>query len=171
MAILLVLSLIVASPEILPARECAEIFGSEDEVLENRALRESRLNFVIDSGAHVAVDHSYVWSEPVQIEIRGLELIDTSSKSTALVSFLPSREDIDCDDSLYSLSVDDSLGPDGRVLSVLEHGLLIEIDGRLCYLLAEDRDPIDFRISWTSRFGVPRRTTLSKPSTTRRRKN
>jgi hypothetical protein len=162
---------LAASEDILSARDCAEVFGDESAVSENRELRERRLNFIIDSGEDVLLDHSHRWADPKPVEIRSLEVIETSTDaSTAWVEFYPSQEQIECEDGVYALSVDDSLGPDGRVLAVLRDALLIELDGELWYALPEDGVAPDFRLAWSSRFVLPRTTKLSRPAPVKRRR-
>jgi hypothetical protein len=165
-----VLTLILAaSIDPLSARDCAEVFGDEADVGANRRARESRLNFVIDSGAQVVVDHSFAWSEPTETEIRSLSLVETST-ATALVYFTASEEEIDCPDAFYRISPDDSLGPEGRIVAVLRRGLLIELGEDLYHLPSDGEASPDFRLTWSSRFGIRRPSTPSKPTVTRRRK-
>jgi hypothetical protein len=164
------LLIMASSSDPLPARECAEVFGDQRAVRTNRRAREARLNFVIDLDTHVVVDHSYVWSEPKETEIRNLALVETSTDgSTALVFFAAGEEGIECADGFYRIAVDDSLGPDGQILAVLRRGLLIELDGRLIHLSFDGDASPEFRVAWSSRFGIRRRTTRSKPSPVRRR--
>src|SRR5688572_29573496 len=173
MEVLAAFLLFASLPEVRSARDCDEVFGDELATLENHAARESRLNFIIDSDTDVVVDHSYSWKIATQAEIGSLELVETSTDgSTAYISFLASHEGIDCDDGVYAISVDDSIGPDGRVLAVLRRALLIEMDGRLCYLVPEGGELPRFRITWSSRFGM-RRPSRTQPLSTKpgRRRN
>jgi hypothetical protein len=172
MAVPAMLVLLVALPEVRQARECREVFGDVHTTRENQSERESRLNFVIDSGTDVVVDHSYSWTAPNEAEFRSLELIETSTDaSTAYVSLLASQEDIECDDGVYLVSVDDSLGPGGRVLAVLQRSMLIEMDGRLCYLVPEGETAPRFRVTWSSPFGVRPSRPPARPAKPGRRRN
>ena len=169
MSILFLLASLATSPELHAARDCAAVFGDEETVAENETVREERLNFIVDSGAHVVVDHSYSWSEPESAEIRSFELVDTSTGG-ALAVFGAGDEGFDCADGVYLLSADDSLGPDGRIIAVLQQALLIELEDELFFIVPEGDDPPDFVVAWSSRFGVPRPRTVSPARPVRQRR-
>ncbi len=157
---------------------CPLVFGDDGARAANELERKSVLNFVLEGGSTVVIDHSGDWTTPTPVSIRNVELVDTSTDAhggVARVAFDADAEDVDCESGLYPLEVDDSMGDDGRILAIFDGVVLLELDGVLRYLAAPDARVPRWRVTWSSRYSMTPylaspKSRLVKPRTTRKRR-
>lgn len=140
-----------------PLLACPLVFGDPSVIEANEADREAVLNFVLDLGSTVVIDHSGGWSAPKPVAFRGIDLIDTATIAGAEVAhvfFDAEAEEVPCESGAYELQVDDAMGEDARIVSIVDGILLLEVDGELRYLAQKDASIPRWRVTWSSRYSM-----------------
>ena len=159
-----------SSPAIVatPALECAEIFGDESNLEANRERRHEALEWVIQMSPRVASTDSSAWTEPEPIHFANLSIVQTESSDECepivVVELDNESDSIPCDADLFAVGGDASLGPDIRILAILDDLILVEHENRLAYVLGPDAPQPSFRMVWHAPFSIKQPVSKSASS-------
>ncbi|MBN2496340.1 MAG: hypothetical protein JXR96_17230 [Deltaproteobacteria bacterium] len=137
----------------LGPHDCPALLGDEQSRQENRAFRTSLLSAVSISDHAIGIVHRGDWDTPRRIRFQGLRLVETRSRGEEALGVVELSEEgcvPGCARGAYALRADDALGPQGRVLAVLDGVVLLEHDGELRYLLAAGSPEPVWRMIWRS---------------------
>ncbi|MGF1508681.1 MAG: hypothetical protein ACFB9M_04165 [Myxococcota bacterium] len=137
--------------------ECDALFGDPDVERANETRRRRRLRFTQAGPAYIDIVHIGGWSQPQEIAIRGLTLVDTGfDEDGAPEALVEVEEELGfCEAGTYAIQVDDAIGARGRVLAIYDDVVLLEHDQDLRYVRAQSYvgRPV-FKLSWQSSFAI-----------------
>ena len=157
------------------AAETCELL--QDNATARRANRERRLS-LLESASRGTTDfwvvHHADWTMPQPLSLPHLTLVKTviqpDCTPAAIVSLDVWGDKSDCLSGQYRLQVDDSVGPESRVLAIFDGVVLLEWRGELRYLTSSETAP-EWHMVWHAPWTVfePRLSGSSSAPFSRRR--
>jgi hypothetical protein len=148
-----------------PPAACQWFFGNGRSHELNRERRLHLLEAVERSDTDFWVLQRGDWTLPEPATVEYLTVVKTYSPSSA-APMAAVRLDVpghvsSCKAGWYLIQADDNLGPDTRVLAILDGVVLIEWLGQLRYLSTPDAAPPEWRMAWEAPFTVAHPETSS----------
>ncbi len=143
----------VATDSAVDEEACQAVFGDEADHVENHRMRVQRIESVIQMGDHADILYFEDADEPSIMSIKGMTLVSSSIDDGVAEVRIESEAGLPCDDGVYSVETDQSIGRDAHVVAVLDDVVLVDYDGDLRYL-SVDGAKVDWNLIWRSRFSI-----------------
>jgi len=148
------------SAQILDPRSCPALFGDAASVSRVNAWRKAEIA-EIASGEVLTIIHGVAaWRELVVHRRQGIRVVETAFLDVegaaradapfALLEVTAQALPAGCTSGVYAVSADDMLGDRGLVVHVDARGALVELDGRIGWLLAPATRAPRTRLVWAS---------------------
>lgn len=139
-----------AAASLRPVSDCPALFGRAERRAENARARQ-RIYWVQEQVEGITIAHSSeLWSEPVEVSVRGLQLVGARPGLGVVRVSASLGAALRCPAGEYAVGQDDEVGRGGRVLAVLQAGLLLERAGHLAYLRAPGVSSPQWLMAWSA---------------------
>lgn len=150
---------------ILDPRSCPALFGDASAVKRVEGWRKVEVAEIAPGEVLTIIHGVAAWRELVVHRRQGIRVVETalldvegvpkSDVPFALVEVTAPALPAGCVGGTYAVSTDDMLGDRGLVVHVDGHGALVELDGRIGWLLAAGVRPPRTRLVWASSSETP----------------